>query len=47
MFAANPTANVPGRIMFIIVIHGIKIGGVPWGNRLANIWSVLLIHPKI
>lgn len=49
IFAANRTAKVPGRIMFLIVsihtIKGIRIGGVPWGTRWANIWVVLLIHP--
>lgn len=33
MFAANRTANVPGRIMFLIVsmhtMNGIRAGGVP------------------
>ena len=36
VFAANRTANVPGRIKFLIVsmltIKGIRIGGVPWGT---------------
>lgn len=49
IFAANRTAKVPGRIMFLIVsihtIKGIRIGGVPWGTRWANMWVVLLIHP--
>lgn len=49
MLAANRTANVPGRIMFLIVsihtIKGIKIGGVPCGTKWANIWVVLFVHP--
>lgn len=50
IFADNRTANVPGRIIFLIVsiktIKGIKTGGVPWGTKCANICFVLLIHPK-
>lgn len=49
IFAANRTARVNGRIIFLIVsmhtIKGIRIGGVPWGTRWANICCVLLIHP--
>lgn len=26
-------------------IKGIRIGGVPWGTKWANICCVLLIHP--
>lgn len=44
-------ARVPGRIILLIVsihtIKGIKIPGVPIGTKCANIWVVLLIHPKI
>lgn len=51
IFAANRTAKVPGRITFLIVsiqtMKGINAGGVPWGTKCANIWIVLLIHPKI
>lgn len=51
MFAANRTARVPGRIIFLIVsihtINGISTGGVPWGTRCANICWVLLNHPNI
>ena len=50
IFAESRTANVPGRIILLIVsiktIHGIKTGGVPCGTRWANICFVLLIHPK-
>jgi len=49
MFAANRTARVPGRIIFLIVsiqtIKGIRIAGVPWGTKWANICWVWLIHP--
>lgn len=51
ILAANRIANVPGRIMFLIVsihtINGIRTGGVPWGTRWANILIVLLIQPNI
>lgn len=51
ILAANRTANVPGRIMFLIVsintINGIKTGGVPWGTKWANMCWVWLIHPLI
>jgi hypothetical protein len=51
MLAVSRTANVPGRMMFLIVsihtINGINILGVPCGTRCTNIWWVLLIHPKI
>jgi hypothetical protein len=37
ILAVNRTANVPGRITFLIVsihtIKGIKIVGVPWGTK--------------
>lgn len=50
MFAVNRTANVPGRIKFLIVsihtMNGIKIDGVPWGTKCSNIWFMLLIHPN-
>lgn len=49
MLAANRTASVPGRIIFLIVsihtIKGINTEGVPWGTRCANMCWVLLIHP--
>lgn len=49
IFAVNRTANVPGRIILLIVsiktIKGIKIFGVPWGIIWANICWELLIHP--
>jgi hypothetical protein len=51
MFAVNRIANVPGRIMFLIVsihtINGIRIGGVPCGTRWVSMCLVLLIHPNI
>lgn len=50
ILADSRTAKVPGRIIFLMVsiqtIKGIRIGGVPWGTRWANIWIVLLIHPN-
>lgn len=50
MLADKRTANVPGRIILLIVsintIKGIRTGGVPCGTRWANICFVLLIHPK-
>lgn len=50
IFADNRTANVPGRIIFLIVsiitIKGINTAGVPWGTRCANMCLVLLIHPN-
>lgn len=50
MFAASRTANVPGRMTFLIVsintINDISAGGVPWGTRWVNIWLVWLIHPN-
>lgn len=49
ILAANRTAKVPGRIILLIVsistINGIRMGGVPWGTKWANIWIVWLIHP--
>lgn len=49
IFAANRTAKVPGRIIFLIVsihtIKGISTGGVPWGTKWANIWFVWFNHP--
>ena len=51
MLADNRIAQVPGRIMFLIdsihTIKGIRIGGVPWGTKWANICWVLENHPKI
>ena len=51
MFAANRTAKVPGRIIFLIVsistINGIRIKGVPWGTKWANICWVWFNHPNI
>lgn len=50
MLAVRRTANVPGRIRFLIVsiitINGISIDGVPWGTRCSNMWLVFLIHPN-
>lgn len=50
ILAERRTANVPGRITFLIVsiitIKGIKTEGVPCGTKWANICFVLLIHPK-
>lgn len=49
ILAANRTANVPGRIIFLTVsihtINGISTGGVPWGTRWVNIWIVFFVHP--
>jgi len=40
MLAANRTARVPGRMMFLTVsmhtMNGIRAGGVPWGTKWAN-----------
>lgn len=51
ILAANRTANVPGRIRFlmvsIITMNGMSKVGVPWGTKWANIFWVCLIHPKI
>lgn len=37
MLAESRTANVPGRIIFLMVsihtINGINTGGVPWGTK--------------
>lgn len=50
MFAVSRTANVPGRIRFLIVsmitMNGISIVGVPCGTRCSNMWFVFLIHPN-
>jgi len=50
IFAVRRTANVPGRIRFLIVsiitINGISIVGVPWGAKFSNIWLVFLTHPN-
>lgn len=49
ILAERRIANVPGRIMFLIVsiqtINGIKIAGVPIGTKWVNMCWVLLIHP--
>lgn len=41
ILADSRTANVPGRIIFLIVsmhtIKGMSAGGVPWGTKCANI----------
>lgn len=51
ILADNRIARVPGRIIFLIdsiqTIKGIKIGGVPWGTKWANICWVLFNQPKI
>lgn len=51
ILAVSRTANLPGRIMFLIVsiktINGIRRFGVPFGTKCANIEFVLLNHPKI
>jgi len=40
IFAANRTARVPGRMIFLMVsiqtMKGIRIPGVPWGTRCVN-----------
>ena len=50
ILAANRTAKVPGRIIFLIVsiktINGIKAAGVPWGTKWANMCWVWLTHPN-
>lgn len=49
ILAERRTAKVPGRITFLIVsiitIKGIRIAGVPWGTRWANMCLELLIQP--
>lgn len=49
ILADNRTANVPGRMIFlmvsIITIKGIKTDGVPWGTKCVNICFVLLNQP--
>lgn len=49
ILAVSRTANVPGRIILLIVsihtINGIKIPGVPWGTKWQNMCWVLFIHP--
>lgn len=51
IFAVKRTAKVPGRIILLIVsiqtMKGIKILGVPWGTKWANICWVWLIQPYI
>lgn len=48
--ADNRTASVPGRIIFLIVsiitIKGMRIDGVPWGTKCANICLELFNHPN-
>jgi hypothetical protein len=50
IFAVRRIANVPGRIIFLVVsistIKGIKAGGVPVGIKCLNIFWVLFNHPK-
>lgn len=49
ILAANRTANVPGRIIFLIVsiqtINGIRIEGVPCGTKWANMCWVWFNQP--
>lgn len=49
ILAASRTANVPGRIIFLIVsiqtIKGIKTEGVPWGTKWANMCCVWFTQP--
>lgn len=49
--AISRIARVPRQITFLIIsidtTTGINIGGVPWETKCANIWIVLLNHPKI
>lgn len=51
ILAVKRTDRDPGRIKFLIVsiitINGIKIPGVPFGNKCENIWLVFLYHPNI
>ena len=51
MLAANRIARVPGRITLLTVsiktISGVSPIGVPAGTKCANIYFVLLSHPKI
>lgn len=51
ILAVSRTASVPGRIIFLIVsihtIKGIKIEGVPWGTRWANMCCVWFNQPNI
>jgi len=51
MFAANRTANVPGRIIeltvSIITMTGINGAGVPRGTRWAILWLNCLTRLKI
>lgn len=50
ILAVSRTANVPGRIIFLVVSmitrNGSKIFGAPWGTRWANIWVVFFIQPN-
>lgn len=49
IFAVNRTDRDPGRIIFlivsIIIMNGIRTGGVPIGSKWLNITLYLLIHP--
>lgn len=51
ILAVNRMAKVPGRIRFLVVSIITRNGksklGAPCGTKWANIWVVLLIHPKI
>lgn len=51
IFAESRIANVPGRIILLVVsintIKGVKAPGVPSGTRWASICWVLFNHPKI
>lgn len=51
IFAVSRTANLPGRIIFLIVsiktIKGINRFGVPFGTKWANIEFEFWVHPKI
>lgn len=50
IFAVSRTANVPGRIILLIVsiqtINGISTEGVPCGTKWANICWVWFNHPN-
>jgi len=50
ILAANRTAKVPGRIIFLMVsintINGIRTNGVPWGTKWANMCLVWFTQPN-
>lgn len=50
IFADKRIANVPGRIIFLIVSiitrKGKRILGAPWGTKWANIWIEFLYQPN-